>query len=116
MCDSFGAIWAIELGKATSYIFDGIISLLVVLNKSNSCYSELPSHRVILELFVRLNVSSAAWGKLWADAIIISMMWLVTKCGWQDIVFVVRGISVLALHLPLQLLRAEVYLKHEVIL
>jgi len=44
MRNSFGAIWAVKLGKATSYVLNGIISLFIVLNKGNSCCSELPSY------------------------------------------------------------------------
>jgi len=44
------------------------------------------------------------------------MVNFVTECWRKDVIFVVCGISVLALHLPLQLLRAEEYLEHKVIL
>jgi len=41
---------------------------------------------------------------------------LIAVGGWENIIFIIRGISVLALHLPLELLRAKVYLEHKIIL
>jgi len=44
------------------------------------------------------------------------MMSFVTECWRKDVIFVICCIGVLALHFPLQLLRAEEYLEHKVIL
>jgi hypothetical protein len=60
MCDGFGTVWSVELRKATSNVFNRIISLFVVLDKSNTCCSELSSHRVVSKFLVCLNVSPAA--------------------------------------------------------
>jgi hypothetical protein len=116
MCDRFCAIWSVKLCKATSNVVDRIISLFIVLNKSDTCCGELSPHGIVLELLVCLNVSSATWGKLRADAIIISMNRFVTESRRKNVVFIVCGVGLLALHLPFELLGAVEYLKHKVIL
>ena len=114
--ESFCAVWTIELGKATCNILNGVVGIVVFLNKSNPCHGQLSSHSFILEFPVSLHVGPTAGGEFGANAVIIVVMGFIAVGGWENIVFVIRRISVLALHLPLKLFCAKVYLQHKVIL
>lgn len=70
----------------------------------------------MLQLAVGLDVGSAARGKLGADAVILCVVGLVAVGRRQDIILVVGGISIVALHLALEFLGAEVDLQDKVVL
>jgi hypothetical protein len=70
----------------------------------------------MFKLLVSLNVSSAARSKLGADAIILGVVGLIAIRWRKDVILIVRRISLLAFHLTLKFLRAEVNLQHKVIL